>query len=670
MEDKQLDFNAPLLSVRRFSSSAVSTTEGQNYKKIESSSRNRPYVPPYYKSDLKSGPMRNPGAVPFVWEQIPGRRKDGEGSQDRLIERRPIAPKLPPGRILEVKQQCAEKVSEEKITTRPQIDNGLPSRQKDLQRDANVSKFESSKEAMKAKRDSDSEEGDDAYEDALDTLSRTESFFYNCSISGISGLEDMSVKRPGNFATDPQTRDFMMGRFLPAAKAMTSETPQHTSRRQPVIREQPIQVKAVVNGDRKVPLNQYRPNIIPQYVEETMEEDSDDEDDDCHDTRNPSAKACGFLPRFCLKSSFCLLNPVPGMKVKRRASLPSAGKFRPRIKTTYSGSHIEPDPVNNWEAVYKHKQMSGLQPLGDESKLTSESNQLTIWSNSQTTEGSSSRMHSGGSGISPYRSEAIQSPFHEGMGFLGIPKQVKSVKVNNSISYKDAYWGSGSLSPMIEKTVYVDSEHLQTSIAKSSSLDMSGMVGFKENDSVILTEHFEKEDMLAVSCSGDLHNLDLPQEKKISKPKFSEVGSSNLLSSSDRPNPARDRHSLDGFRNGDVLDQEARSFMSSNVWNSGDLDFEKPQFFREVYQGSPDVYSSQFPLAPPLPKSPSDSWLWRTLPSVSSKNSAAFHSRKQCSKPPSVGQTWETIVKTSNVYHSHLRFSEESITPLPQQSET
>ncbi|KAF9611459.1 hypothetical protein IFM89_032429 [Coptis chinensis] len=299
--------------------------------------------------------------------------------------------------------------------------------------------------------------------------------------------------------------------------------------------------------------------------------------------------------------------------------------------------------------------MSGLQPLGDESKLTSESNQLTIWSNSQTTEGSSSRMHSGGSGISPYRSEAIQSPFHE--CFLGIPKQVKSVKVNNSISYKDGYWGSDSLSLMVEKTVYVDYEHLQTSIAKSSSLDMSGMVGFKENDYVILTEHFEKEDMLAVSCSGDLHNLDLPQEKKISKPKFSKVGSPNLLSSSDRPNPARHRHSLDGFRNGDVLDREARSFMSSNVRNSGDLDFDKPQFLREVYQGSLDVYSSQFPLAPLLPKSLSESWLWRTLPSVSSKNSAAFHLEK-CSKPPSVDQTWETIVKTSNVYHSHLQFSE------------
>ncbi|KAF9592643.1 hypothetical protein IFM89_016300 [Coptis chinensis] len=92
-------------------------------------------------------------------------------------------------------------------------------------------------------------------------------------------------------------------------------------------------------------------------------------------------------------------------------------------------------------------------------------------------------MHSGGSGISPYRSEAIQSPFHEGMGFLGIPKQVKSVKVNNSISYKDGHWGSDSLSLMVEKIVYVDSKHLQTSIAKSSSLDMSGMVGFKENDS-------------------------------------------------------------------------------------------------------------------------------------------------------------------------------------------
>uniref|UniRef100_A0A0A9CWG5 Uncharacterized protein n=1 Tax=Arundo donax TaxID=35708 RepID=A0A0A9CWG5_ARUDO len=28
-------------------------------------------APPHYKADLESGPMRHPGVVPFVWEQLP-----------------------------------------------------------------------------------------------------------------------------------------------------------------------------------------------------------------------------------------------------------------------------------------------------------------------------------------------------------------------------------------------------------------------------------------------------------------------------------------------------------------------------------------------------------------------------------------------------------------------
>ncbi|PIA42183.1 hypothetical protein AQUCO_02100209v1 [Aquilegia coerulea] len=646
MEDKQLDFNAPLLSVRRFSSPA------QGRKEIQKT-ENKHYVPPYYISELKSGPMRNPGAVPFMWEQIPGRRKDGEGFQDRSIKSRPlVAPKLPPGRTREVRPQSWDKEFEEKTTVRPHKDNGRVFHQNVSPMNGNVPTLESSKVGTKGKKDSESEDGDDVYADALDTLSRTESSFFNCSVSGISGLDDTNVKRSGTSSTDRQTRDFMMDRFLPAAKAMASDTPQHASWRQPVPREQPIMVKKVVDANRRPPVYHYRGNI-PQYVEETIDDESEDEDDDYGDARNSSAKACGLLPKFCLKNSFCLLNPVPGVKIRSRAPYPSVRTFSTHVKPAYNVSYSATDNENNWEAVYKHKLISGLQPLDAESKMTSESNQLTLWSDSQTPDGSSPHKNSGGGGISPFRRDVIQSPFQEGMGFLGVPKQVKTIETNNSTPFKDSKWGSGSLSPMVEKTLYVDSENMQTSISNLSSSDTCGIIDCREESEILTGCRKINEPPCAVSFPGDVNNLANSQEREISKSNMSEVVSSNLWSSPGGLSPVKHSGRTERHRKGDVRDQEVRAIMSSKVHANGNLEFAKPESLKEEDPGNSIVCSLQHPLPPPLPKSPSESWLWRTLPSISSKNGA---SRKQPSK--TIDPKWETIVKTSHAHHNHLRFSE------------
>ena len=71
----------------------------------------------------------------------------------------------------------------------------------------------------------------------------------------------------------------------------------------------------------------------------------------------------------------------------------------------------------------------------------------------------------------------------------------------------------------------------------------------------------------------------------------------------------------------------------------------------------------QMPLALPLPKSPSESWLKRTLPTISSKNSYSQTSldARICTSSPmrsSLEPKWETIVKTSNLQHGCLRFSQ------------
>ncbi|GAB4859678.1 hypothetical protein Ancab_011157, partial [Ancistrocladus abbreviatus] len=68
--------------------------------------------------------------------------------------------------------------------------------------------------------------------------------------------------------------------------------------------------------------------------------------------------------------------------------------------------------------------------------------------------------------------------------------------------------------------------------------------------------------------------------------------------------------------------------------------------------------SPPFLLPPPLPKSPSESWLSRTLPSISSRNPSskshvsALRQGKLAARPSAVDPTWETIVKSSNLQHT------------------
>ena len=75
------------------------------------------------------------------------------------------------------------------------------------------------------------------------------------------------------------------------------------------------------------------------------------------------------------------------------------------------------------------------------------------------------------------------------------------------------------------------------------------------------------------------------------------------------------------------------------------------------------------PLALLTPKKPSESWLLRNLPSVSSKISSRrylFHPQKKDLKENSTSVTkWETIVKTSCIHRDHIRYSEVSISNFP-----
>ncbi|GFS34004.1 arginine N-methyltransferase, putative [Actinidia rufa] len=564
MEDKKLDFNQPLLSVRRYSS-----TTGSEKDVKRKTSYPLPGVPvlPSYKSELKSGPVTNPGTVPFTWEQCPGRPKDERKSRTQPPEQCHIIPKLT------------------------------------AWEDYGIQKMQSKIRKVLISGDSD-----EAYQDALDTLSRTESFCLNCSVSGLSGFDGPEMKPSGTFSTDPQTRDFMMGRFLPAAKAMASETPQYASRKQPAVKEQSRQI---INEDKRPPLHRPIAYNLPNYAEDDKEEESDGEDDDFDEPGNLSTKVCGLLPKFCLKGSLCLLNPVSGMSVRTRVPMSPAVRTQARFASTGSCQETENERVR----VASHEQRSIGGPRKTELR---EYNNVARRNYNRVPHQSSYQKLEG---LSLYRrlqgNELPQSSFCEEKRSLDVPKEAEIDQIN-SYSSQQGYPKSfqelladqstkselGSASPVVEKTLYVDSVHKMVSPKLNSF----------SSDRKDLPNSIRKDSEIVAKVKG---SEDTP----------SEMGMAILK----------------GF--GHDQDQQKLAEVE-NVEN-----------FQEV--------DSQFPLPPPLPKSPTESWLWRTLPSMSTRNAssisylgARMNTRHQVSKTSMVDPKWETIVKTTKVRHQQLCFTE------------
>jgi hypothetical protein len=188
------------------------------------------------------------------------------------------------------------------------------------------------------------EEEEERFSDALDTLSRTESFAMNCSVSGLSGAPD-----PGQGA-EPGSRGFMMDRFLPAAQAVAVGSPQYTFRKAGAAvgtgndgrehaRAAAVKAGAGNGEDRmrrapvQLPYQHLPPNYLscayPRHEEHEEEDEGDDDDYDVHSTRGFSAKGCGLLPSLCVKTSLLLLNPMPAMKRGKKVrgwQLPCKGR--------------------------------------------------------------------------------------------------------------------------------------------------------------------------------------------------------------------------------------------------------------------------------------------------------------------------------------------------------
>ncbi|KAI3719727.1 hypothetical protein L6452_20629 [Arctium lappa] len=475
------------------------------------------------KTELNSDPMTNTGSVPFVWEHSPGRPKD-ETDKRRIQtkESPPSLPKLPPGWILKPKKKDSDNVTEDLST-----------------------EFESAKLAKKESSDSgnddddDDDDTDEAFMDALDTLSRGESSFYNCSASGVSGLES-NVKPSGILSADPKVRDFMMGRFLPAAKAMVSEVPQNASRKH-VVKEKPREVKRITNVDSKKVQLRYGPNFLQDMIRDNDEEE-EDSDYEYDEHGNISSKLCGFLPRFCLKGSVGHVNPVSGTRTANRTHASSS--------TISSFSETENEPARI--AIYEHRSF-------DRSSVPETSNQNIY-----------NRLP--GRGISYEGSQSFvperNNPSSQKKRATSFKELLADDKNKNEQDDQDF---------LIEKTLYVDTVHMIKS--------PKGQSKFRAEDTDMMVADDESQDQMKMETHMD----------------------------------------------------------------------EDPEEWIDVKNGDQDLKGSQdgvfeLPAPPPLPKSPSDSWLWRTLPSVSSKNT-------------NTAIRWNPKYPPSNAQIGH---SEGPLLPIPE----
>ncbi|KAL7243559.1 hypothetical protein ACSBR1_015874 [Camellia fascicularis] len=342
MEKKQLDLDAPLLSVRRFSS-ALGSSNGENKKMIEKSIPHHTHHSlPSLKSEWELAEVTKPVAVPFLWEQIPGRPKGVSQSEAQSPIEPSNTPRLPPGRAIEFSKLPSENEYKDQNVFKSQIE------------ESPFNVIATLLETLNKGVDTDSEY--DEYSDALDMLSPTETLSMNCRVSG------SDAKPCGTYFADTQTCDFMMNRFLPAAKAMVLDTPQYVSKKQS------LPVNKVVGVQRRHVLEQHRSDIVPHYAQylqdiESEDEDEDEDEDDEDDEYDSSGKTS-----------------VKAKEVSRLA------------RTAYSGPRTQIADKHAGSAVYKPKfddraQSHELHKV--KSKLTIESHRLHYSDDLRTSRGSS-----------------------------------------------------------------------------------------------------------------------------------------------------------------------------------------------------------------------------------------------------------------------------------------
>lgn len=661
MEDKKLNFNLPFLSVRRNSPAATSQKDDKG-----KTGNSLPAAPPLpsYRWELKSGSIRNPGAVPFQWEQTPGTPKEVSKQETRNHGRPPIAPKLPPGRCPQASQQHSHQVIPNENSS--QIVSVACDFQSGLHQVENFKIFERYDEITEKGMHSESGDSDESYVDAPDTLSRTESFFINCSVSGLNGTDGFDTEPSENFLTDTKTLEFMMDRFLPAAKAMASETPQCAFKNESITREQPQQSKKIVSSGK--PLLRYGPSFAKRYsyCHETEEEQEEEDSDDDYNQHKKIPGVCGLLPRFCSRSSLGILNAVPAMSMRTRVPIYAANTTQNRASSVGSyGESVNESKRDNSEL----KSMDEIQTSELEVNKTNSGNEHVQLENRDA-------------------SSSCNAPFSliEEQEVIGVPDETKRTGINAK-TFQELLADQGSPEesdarvPVLEKTLYVDTMKIveTESTASCSPPTEEDANGVTVSGEVLKTSANKVDQMQLIDILPEaIKKLDIGYEKGKLPPDGHTFDGVGIVSAMGKLNPKGVMDVPEAY--GENEDMDISSTITINVKvmdkdSSESLDDRPPKELALEKRTHP--IHSQFPVPPSLPKSPSDSWLGRTLPSISMKKSYLRPSFAVVTNQQNHGPglkaprgdgdiTWETFVKCTKVRQHHSCHSKEPLTPIPE----
>ncbi|KAK6134276.1 hypothetical protein DH2020_031966 [Rehmannia glutinosa] len=465
LEDKKLNLNQPILSVRRYSHKADKTKTDNTLPVI--------LRRPPYSSDPKSSPVTNPGSVPFHWEQIPGQPKEHIKPQTRKCDG--------PYPDENIRDFCKETTEESKSC-------------------------------------------DEAFIDALDTLSRIESFLFYTSMS----CDDLDAKVSGSFSTDSQTRE-------------------NLPEKQSVVRQQPRLKMKIVNRKKPGGL-QNRPSFAKRYFHyHHSKEKEGGSDKDCDQHENLISN-CGLRPRFCLKSSVCLVNPVPAMSLRTRV-----------ITSPANGKQSKSSPVDKIRTAE-------LKENTNSSKI----NEKAVFG-------------------------VLDDTNHDGI--KGSGSRWKGFKTFQELLADEVF----------EKTVYIDTERKSNSMRSCYPNNQDTGEEYNETN----TKRMDEMHVTTDSFLEDFKNLNVANK---SGDDHFNIASPPI----DKSNGEGEMEIMKSF------DENQDSTTTENI---------EKQLPRSVTLGNSLKKYSETLVPPLLPKSPSDSWLSRTLPSVSSKNASLCSFRGEAKYP-------------------------------------
>ncbi|XP_017220212.1 uncharacterized protein LOC108197182 isoform X2 [Daucus carota subsp. sativus] len=655
MEGKKLNFNAPLLSVRvKRKDKDVPPPCKQlavpARKSVSPPSSRQLSVPPR-RSVSELTDLTKPAAVPFEWERTPGRPKV-EGKGEALSQKEPLpSPRFPPGRAFDIRKRVSGELLEYQNLSRPQLE---------------ASPLNENVSVVGMTEGCHSEDGDDAILESLDALSQTESFSGSCSITDSSSNGGPFTQSSKTFRADQKTLDLMMARFLPAARAMIIETPKYVQKKKSVESQASRNVKKIVSGELRPLLERYGSNTAPQYSPYKRNAFSEVEDDGDDYRHRRSGLACGLLPRLS-KKSLRFLDPVPRMKSRPQSPVSSASEVRRMARTAHSGPLPQVQQEKSLKDNYWDDIKIGVkQQELIESKLIG-ANTVRHSIDSYRKESLLPRTRSRSGCISPYRNEKPRSPFHDGARFLGVPKMVKTTESGNvnltskefdkfrDISAYQMYKReSDILSSLAERILYID-------LVNNTELPI--LDSEEELLKKLSTENLgESRGTEEIRMPESLDTVKMVKSTNIGSTAAGSASSgciSNLKSRADN---------IKVMKQDANLGHEAASLECSIVHPAENLATQTENSGKVNDDKNVGVGFPQSPLPPPLPKSPSEPWLWRNLSSISLRNPFSHgQSKKINRKTSSTSSKWETIVKTSNVSHDHKRYSEELVSHVSKQ---